>query len=120
MKKGFVTLESMGVLLVVIFLLPILAGWMKAGLDFQVKRAVADHFVAIQQAAILYGKQNHHLLMPQVTQTSGPAITVAMHGQRHRLAVRASWMMLSNSLKQQQLGQRPSLLMPEGSFLELP
>jgi hypothetical protein len=78
MKKGFIlTLDAMSSLIAIVILLPILTPLMQGFWNNIQNRIVAEHFVAIQNAAILYGKQNHHLLMPQVTQTTGPAITVA-------------------------------------------
>lgn len=74
---GYFSVDAVGGLIVMLILLPIMNSMWQAGIDLQQKRAVAEHFMAIQQAAFLYGKQNHHLLTPQITATAGPTITVA-------------------------------------------
>ncbi len=71
------TLDALGALMIMVIFTPIIGYWIQTGIDYQRKRAVADHFVAVEQAARLYGQQYNHQLMPQVTTTSGPSITIA-------------------------------------------
>ena len=75
-NRGFMTLDALGALLIVIIFTPVVGHWIQTGIDYQRKKAVAAHFQAVEEAARLYAQQHHHLLLPQVTRVSGPAITV--------------------------------------------
>lgn len=75
--SGFLAIEALGALLILAILIPVLNNLWKIGTDNIRKRAVAEHFMTVQKAAGLYGKQFHATLMPAVTETSGPGISFA-------------------------------------------
>jgi hypothetical protein len=76
-EQGWMSLDALGSLLVMAIMIPVLHGMWQMGANYQKKTSVARHFMTVQQAAVDYGKRNSHVLLPQVTKTSGPSVTIA-------------------------------------------
>jgi hypothetical protein len=77
MEQGFFTLDALAGLLILAVMLPILASVWNIGVVSLRKRAVAEHFTAVEKAAHEYGKLYHATLLPQTTAVSGPSLTLA-------------------------------------------
>ncbi len=75
---GFTLMQSLGALLVLAMLTPVLSSLVQQGIAEMRKRAVADHFRTVVQGAEKYARQRHNDLMTASTPTTGPAITLAM------------------------------------------
>ncbi len=76
-EQGFMAIEALGALLVLLIMLPLLSSLWQAGMNTVKKRAVAEHFMQVEKAARQYVKLNYNSLQAATTATTGPSVSLA-------------------------------------------
>lgn len=76
-EAGFMTLEALGALAIVLLMLPMLARLWDVGVTEVQKRAVALHLGKVGEAAAKYTRKNYANLLVQSSASSGPVVSIA-------------------------------------------
>ena len=69
---------TVGMLIILAMMLPLLINWMNHGLQIQRQRAAAQHLSDVNAAVSEYVRNHYDNLLTQATATSGPTVTIDM------------------------------------------